>query len=356
MNELTKKFRKSLLRWNKLRNRREMPWKGEKDPYKIWLSEIILQQTRVEQGLSYYNRFISRFPDISRLAAARDNEVFKLWEGLGYYSRCRNLLTTARKIKSEYKGEFPDRYDDILKLPGIGPYTAAAISSFAFSLPHAVVDGNVIRVLSRYFLIDKAFDNAEGKKIFTALASELLDQSKPGIYNQAIMDFGATVCKPAPLCESCLLSKDCKAYAASMQGSLPLRSKKITKKNRWYYYFLVEHQGRLHYRKRSGRDIWENLHEFILFESEKEIKPAQAAEKTFGKGNFRISALSEPFSQILTHQQVNARFARVELLRGGHVPSGYATASPATLRKKAFPRLIARYITETGMFRKSPSK
>lgn len=356
MNELINKFRKSLLRWNELRNRREMPWKGEKDPYKIWLSEIILQQTRVEQGLSYYNHFISRFPDISRLAAARDNDVFKLWEGLGYYSRCRNLLTTARKINSEFKGKFPDRYDDILKLPGIGPYTAAAISSFAFNLPHAVVDGNVIRVLSRYFLIDTAFDTTEGKKIFTVLASELLDQSKPGIYNQAIMDFGATVCKPAPLCQGCMLGKDCKAYAASMQGSLPVRSKKITRKTRWFYYFLVEHQGRLHYRKRSGRDIWENLHEFILFESEKEIKPALAAEKTFGKGNFRIAGLSEPFSQTLTHQQVNARFARVELLRDGHVPSGYATASPAALHKKAFPRLIARYITDTGMFKKSPSK
>jgi A/G-specific adenine glycosylase len=167
------------------------PWKGEKDPYKIWLSEIILQQTRVEQGLDYYNRFVKVFPDINKLAKASDKKVFKMWEGLGYYSRCRNLLATARYISKERKGNFPNSYKEINDLKGIGPYTASAISSFAFNLPHAVVDGNVFRVLARIFGIKTPTDTTEGKKLFNALAEELLDKKQPGIYNQSIMDFGA---------------------------------------------------------------------------------------------------------------------------------------------------------------------
>ena len=190
-----------------------MPWKGEKDPYRIWLSEIILQQTRVEQGLSYYNNFIRTFPDIHKLAKAQDTTIFKLWEGLGYYTRCRNLIATARYISKELKGKFPSSYEDILALKGIGPYTAAAISSFAFNLPHAVVDGNVFRVLARIFGIDIPVDSAAGKNFFTILANELLDAKQPGLFNQAIMDFGAVQCKPAaPLCTTCVFKKTCAAF------------------------------------------------------------------------------------------------------------------------------------------------
>jgi len=185
--ESKSRFASLLLKWNKEKNDRQMPWKGEKDPYKIWLSEIILQQTRVEQGLSYYNAFIKTFPDVHKLAKAPDAKVFKLWEGLGYYTRCRNLLITARFISKEKKGVFPDSYETIKELKGIGPYTAAAISSFAFNLPHAVVDGNVFRVLARVFGIATPTDTTEGKKMFTALAEELLDRKQPGLYNQAIM-------------------------------------------------------------------------------------------------------------------------------------------------------------------------
>ena len=190
-----------------------MPWKGEKDPYKIWLSEIILQQTRVEQGLNYYHRFIKTFPDVHQLGKAPDAKVFKLWEGLGYYTRCRNLIATARYISKELNGEFPAAYDEIKALKGIGPYTAAAISSFAFNLPHAVVDGNVFRVLSRIYGIQTPIDSTEGKKYFTRLANEKLDKELPGVYNQAIMDFGAIVCKPAsPLCGDCVFNKICFAF------------------------------------------------------------------------------------------------------------------------------------------------
>lgn len=338
--------------WNRRQNRREMPWKGIRDPYRVWLSEIILQQTRVEQGLSYYNKFIARYPDIKKLAAARDNDVFKLWEGLGYYSRCRNLLITARQIVRERDGRFPDKYEEILKLPGVGPYTAAAISSFVYELPHAVVDGNVIRVLSRYFMISVPFDTTAGKKFFSAHAGKCLDASRPGAYNQAIMDFGATVCKPVPLCSQCPLSKDCLSFKESRQQSFPVKEKKITKKNRWLIYFIVEDQGGIYFRKRSTRDIWQNLHEFILFESDRSNDPEEAAAQLFGKGNFRILRRSDPYSQLLTHRQVNARFIHVQLIRKGKAPEGYRLASHAALKRKAFPRLIAGYITESGLFGK----
>src|ERR1700749_1524911 len=194
-------FTTLLLKWHNGKNSRVMPWKGEKNPYKIWLSEVILQQTRVEQGWSYYEKFVETFPTIHDLATAPEQKVFKLWEGLGYYSRCKNLIATAKRIDTEYKGVFPSTYEELLQLKGIGPYTAAAISSFAFGLPHAVVDGNVNRVLARDFGIETPFDTTEGKKIFSILAQELLDKKNSSAYNQAIMDLGATVCTPRnPLC------------------------------------------------------------------------------------------------------------------------------------------------------------
>src|SRR5882757_84990 len=198
-------FSDHLLKWHKGKNDRKMPWKGEKNPYKVWLSEVILQQTRVQQGWAYYENFLKAFPTIHDLAIAPEQKVFKLWEGLGYYSRCRNLIATAKKIDAEYNGQFPNTYGEILALKGIGPYTAAAIASFAFRLPHAVVDGNVTRVLSRYFGISTPIDTTAGKKLFTELADALLDKEQADIYNQAIMDLGATICLPRnPLCTACM--------------------------------------------------------------------------------------------------------------------------------------------------------
>src|SRR5688572_13533166 len=221
--ELLSKFPAILIRWNKHQNVRQMPWKGEKDPYKIWLSEIILQQTRVDQGLKYYEKFVSHFPNIRQLAAAKDEKIYKLWEGLGYYSRCRNLIVTARFISKNLNGKFPDTFEDILALKGVGHYTASAIASFAYNFPHAVVDGNVFRVLSRIFGIKKPTDSTEGKKLFSQLAFELLDKKQPGIYNQALMDFGAVICKPYPLCSICVFKDQCFAFKNDLVNQLPIK-------------------------------------------------------------------------------------------------------------------------------------
>ncbi|MEI2747774.1 MAG: hypothetical protein V9E88_03310 [Ferruginibacter sp.] len=210
-----------------------MPWKEEKDPYKIWLSEIILQQTRVEQGTAYYNNFIRHYPNINQLAAAPESAVFKLWEGLGYYTRCKNLIATAKFISVELKGKFPGTYEDVLALKGVGPYTAAAIVSFAYNQPYAVVDGNVMRVLARFFAIDTAIDSNEGKKIFSTLANQLIDQKNAGLYNQAIMDFGATVCKPQqPLCASCNTCKKLQCIQSRHRSwNIRLKKNQLPKSN-----------------------------------------------------------------------------------------------------------------------------
>jgi A/G-specific adenine glycosylase len=217
-------FSKKLLHWNKTKNFRTMPWKGEKDPYKIWLSEIILQQTRVEQGWTYYENFIKAFPTVHHLAKAPRKRIFKLWEGLGYYNRCKNLIETAKRISKNYKGKFPRDYQEIKSLKGIGPYTAAAIASFAFNLPFAAVDANVERALSRYFGMSTPTDTADGKRMFAELAGALLDKKNPGIFNQAMMDFGAVICKPKnPLCTICPQQKDCEAYKHQLVDVLPVK-------------------------------------------------------------------------------------------------------------------------------------
>ncbi|MCW3092026.1 MAG: A/G-specific DNA-adenine glycosylase, partial [Ferruginibacter sp.] len=260
-------FVKNLIKWNQNENTRDMPWKGEKDPYKIWLSEIILQQTRVIQGLDYYHRFVNSFPTIEDLAAASDNKVFKLWEGLGYYTRCKNLIATAKYVSDQLHGKFPEEYEQILALKGIGPYTAAAISSFAFNLPYAVVDGNVFRVLSRYFGIATPTDSKEGIKLFNELANKLLDTKNPGTYNQSLMDFGAVICKPQlPLCAGCILKRRCVAFLQGSVHQLPVKEKSIVKKTRWFYYLVINYKDYLYVQKRSAGDIWENLYEFILIE------------------------------------------------------------------------------------------
>jgi len=218
-----------------------MPWKGEKNPYLIWLSEIILQQTRVEQGWEYYNRFVSTYPTVDTLAAAPLDEVMKLWEGLGYYSRCRNLHETAKFISEKLSGQFPSTYQELLSLKGVGAYTAAAIGSFAFDIPVAVVDGNVQRIISRYFGICTPIDTAQGKKLYSDLASKLLDTNSPALYNQAIMDFGATICKPQqPLCKDCPFNKECEAFTYGNVKMLPVKQKKLVRKQRYFNYFLVK--------------------------------------------------------------------------------------------------------------------
>ena len=344
-------FTKELLRWNKYDNARVMPWKNEKDPYKIWLSEIILQQTRVEQGWDYYNRFITAFPDIEKLAGASEQKIFKMWEGLGYYTRCKNLIATARLITKEKKGKFPNSYQDILALKGVGPYTAAAIASFAFNLNHAVVDGNVFRVLSRFFGINNAINSTEGKKIFTILANELVDKNKPGIYNQAIMDFGAVICKPKnPLCNICLLKTKCKALLNNLTDKLPVKEGSITIKSRWVYYLLVEYKGRIYVRKRGAKDIWENLYEFILLETDrlmtiKKIKETPLFKRIGKKNKIEVISISKLHRQKLTHQIIQGRFIHLKAKHALSLPE-YRAVSLKELNKLPFPRFINGYIAE----------
>lgn len=349
-----KTFVPTLLRWNKEKNTRQMPWKGEKDPYKIWLSEIILQQTRVEQGLNYYNNFLKTFPDIHKLAKAADEKVFKLWEGLGYYSRCRNLLVTARYISKELNGKFPDNYEDIRKLKGVGPYTAAAISSFAFNLPYAVVDGNVFRVLARIFGITVPIDSTDGKKYFATLADNLLDKKQPGFYNQAIMDFGAVVCKPvAPLCLNCGFKKFCSAFINNKINELPVKEKKISIKKRWFYYLVLEYKNEIAIRQRIEKDIWQDLYEFPLIETEKEIDKKnilKQAEKNkwVHKGKYELLAVSPLFKQQLSHQLIAGQFIKLKL-KGKHDPAiNWIWVTKSRIGKFAFPRFINQYLNEKG--------
>ena len=351
MIDTKKYFTTRLLRWNIADNDRPMPWKGEKDPYKIWLSEVILQQTRVLQGWDYYNRFVNAFPTIQHLAKAPETKVFKLWEGLGYYTRCKNLIATAKFIVETHRGKFPHYYEEILRLKGVGPYTAAAIGSFAFDLPYAVVDGNVFRVLSRYFGIIKAIDSTEGKKLFTRLANELLDKKIPGIYNQALMDLGAVVCKPQlPLCTICPLKSKCIAHLKGMTGILPVKEKTILKKKRWFYYVMAEYNGTVYVRKRSSKDIWQNLFEFILTEtpaaiSAKQLKDIPLVNVSSAKKDLEIKHISNIHRQQLTHQLIQGQFIHVLLKRPVQL-KGYKTVTNRQLQKLPFPKFITGYLAE----------
>jgi len=346
--ELLLKFPALLMQWNSQQNTRKMPWKGEKDPYKIWLSEIILQQTRVDQGWKYYEKFITVFPDINKLAAAKDEKVYKLWEGLGYYSRCKNLIETARFISKKLNGKFPDTFEEILSLKGVGTYTASAIASFAYNLPYAVVDGNVFRVLARVFGIKKPIDSTEGKKLFSRLAIELLDKKQPGIYNQALMDFGAVICKPQnPICNNCVLRDHCFAFKNDLVNRLPVKQKKIKITVRWFNYLLIEYGGSIYIRKRTVNDIWKNLYEFVLIEtttnaSAKRLLKKAEKEKILKKDSYKVESISPLYSQQLSHQKIQGRFIKITLKKEFALP-GFRPVSSKQLSRHAFPRFINAY-------------
>jgi A/G-specific adenine glycosylase len=345
-------FTKILMQWNESVNNRTMPWKGEKDPYKVWLSEIILQQTRVEQGWAYFEKFVQNYPTINALANADDEAVFKLWEGLGYYNRCKNLLFTARFIHNNLNDQFPSSYDDILQLKGVGPYTAAAIASFCFNQSYAVVDGNVFRVLARFFGIHAAIDGNDGKKIFATLAHEQLDKSNPGKYNQAIMDFGATVCKPSlPLCHSCMLRKKCIAYEKGLVNALPIKEKTLQKKQRWFTYVLFERNNKMLVRKRIENDIWQNLFEFYLIETDDNPKWSDDSIKDFLFNQFEISSIknisifnAEP--QQLTHQTIKGWFIKIQLHSIPPILSSneFNWVTKSQIAKIAFPKFINQFL------------
>lgn len=352
---MEKAFTRLLMNWHKKENTRKMPWKGEKDPYRIWLSEIILQQTRVSQGLAYYEAFVKKYPNIHLLASANDATVFKLWEGLGYYNRCKNLLHTARTIVNEHEGVFPNQYNDLLALKGIGSYTAAAIASFAYDLPYAVVDGNVFRVLSRYFGITEPIDSSQGKELYAQLANRLLDITAPGSYNQAIMDFGAMVCKPfSPHCSSCPLQKKCTAFREGLVSRLPFKEKSIQRKLRWFYYFVFETDGKIMVRKRTGKDIWQNLYEPYLLESDKSVFWDEKSVKDWlkevaGIKKAEMTYVSEVITQQLTHQQIKGQFIRIKLPATPGFLARYEQLPAKNLRKRAFPRFVTQHF-ESALF------
>lgn len=332
-----------------MQNKRTMPWKGEKNPYKIWISEIILQQTRVEQGLAYYENFIRLFPNVFTLANAKDEEVFKAWEGLGYYSRCKNLLYTARQIVSEYSGNFPDNYPSLLNLKGIGAYTAAAISSFAYGLPHAVVDGNVLRVLARYFGNSTAIDSTAGKKFFAHLADSLIDATQPAAFNQAIMDFGATVCKPlSPVCFDCPLSSKCVAFATGTINTLPVKDKKLKRKKRFFTYFIFELNGSVYVKKRTGKDIWENLFEFYLLEDTRlkkwTKKSVHNEMQKLGIEQYDLIYISQNNVQQLTHQTISGCFIKIELVTPPTTLDSYTEVDSKTIQLLPFPKFINKHV------------
>ena len=347
-----------LLDWHINSNKREMPWKGERDPYKIWLSEIILQQTRVEQGMAYYEKFIINYPTIQDLASAKDEDIFKLWEGLGYYNRCKNLLYTARSIVEQKGGKFPLEYEDILELKGIGPYTAAAIASFAFNKPFAVLDGNVYRVLARLFAIDTPIDTSAGKKQFAALAQLILDKKYPALYNQAIMDFGATVCMPAnPNCSACKLQIICEGYKKGIVNRLPIKEKVLLKKNRWLYYFIIQFGNKVLVEKRILKDIWDNLFEFYLLESNEQLTLDKSSVQAFfyqhlGINNIEVVSISSVQKQQLTHQQIRGQFICVNI---SYIPENlkhHKWLSAEEIHKLAFPRYINQYLESNPIFNK----
>lgn len=343
-------FTQKLIDWHLKSNKRTMPWKGEKEPYKIWISEIILQQTRAAQAVSYYNNFIKTFPSIESLAAASGEAVFKVWEGLGYYTRCKNIIFTARYIVNNLNRKFPDTYNGIIALKGIGPYTAAAISSFAFGLPHAVLDGNVFRVLSRYFGEMLPIDSAQGKKHFATLANELLYKTDSSAYNQAIMDFGATVCKPQiPKCNNCIFKKHCIAYKEGLVNKLPVKEKRLIKKSRQFTYFVFNINNKILVNKRTEKDIWQNLYEFYLVETEKEYDDLnteieELLRQQLCVDRFAINNISPVFRQQLTHQTIYGRFINVTLPKIPDALSHFQAVKKEDLMLLAFPKFIHQYL------------
>lgn len=347
-----KYFTTQLLDWHHNDNDRSLPWKSEKDPYKIWLSEIILQQTRALQGLPYYLKFTTTYPTVRDLAAANDEDVFRIWQGLGYYNRCKNMLATAKLVANDHNGIFPDSYDAILNLKGIGPYTAAAIASFAFGLPHAVVDGNVYRVLSRYFAIDTPFDTTEGKKQFAALAQELLAADNSSAYNQAIMDLGATVCTPrSPACMECPLQKNCIAYRQGMVHLLPVKSKKVQVATRFFNYIVLEKEGKIWLRKRSGKDIWENLYEPLLIETTA-AAGKQEVLQAWGQGNDVPGlAYAGKGTQRLTHRIIESTFFTADLTSGIELPADGQWMTKEDMAKIAYPKTVLDFFTKNNYIR-----
>lgn len=329
--------------------RRDLPWRDSADPYAIWLSEVILQQTRVDQGMAYWHRFLERFPDVATLAAATEDEVLKLWQGLGYYSRARNLLAAAREIAARHGGHLPGRYDELRKLPGIGPYTAAAISSIAFHEPQAAVDGNVYRVLARVFGIDAPIDQPAGQRRFAELAQQVLDPARPGDHNQAMMELGALVCLPKrPVCTECPLATRCVALADGCVDRLPVKAGRTQVRERHFNFLHIEDAGGIFMERRNGQDIWKGLYQLPLLETARAAGRAGllSALRTNVPGPWTGASKRMEAVHLLTHQRIHLVFWHLQAPSGVEPPSNWFEVGLEKVGELAVPKPIERYLAE----------
>jgi A/G-specific adenine glycosylase len=351
-------FAKKIIAWYE-ENKRPLPWRETKDPYKIWLSEVILQQTRVAQGLQYYHRFVDRFPTVDSLASAGEQDVLRLWQGLGYYTRARNLHKGAKKVIHEFHGEFPSSFSELQKIPGIGSYTAAAIASISFGERVAVVDGNVFRVLARVFGVDDDILSGKGKTVFFKLANELIPLEQPDTFNQAIMEFGALHCVPKnPACEVCVFKKQCVAYDRDLQSVLPVKSKKQKSRKRFFYYFVFIKGKKILMRERGEKDIWHGLHDFYLTELE---KPHKKTENLLEKSGLPESLkkiitpghLSTVYKHVLSHQTLYVTFIELPWdtkigAAASLTAKGYKFYPRQKISELPKPVLITRFLKDKG--------
>ncbi len=331
-----------------LQEKRDLPWRGSTDPYSIWLSEVILQQTRVDQGTPYYHRFLSAFPNVGALAAASEDEVLKLWEGLGYYSRARNLHAAAKQVMSEHKGRFPSNHEGLRSLKGIGPYTAAAIGSIAFRLRVACVDGNVIRVMARFHGITDPVDSTTVAKEIDRLAQEALDREHPGDHNQAMMELGATVCLPKnPRCGDCPLREGCVTLRLGLMDSIPFKAKRTKVRDRFFHYMVLSDGERTLVERREGGDIWQGLYQFPLVESDRALSPDEALKFAPWADEALFRQSVGPFRHLLSHQRIHALFFewRTDTLPA----SDYQPVTWDSLHHLAFPRLVHRFLEKKSL-------
>ncbi|GAB3250374.1 A/G-specific adenine glycosylase [Larkinella harenae] len=344
-------FSTTLLRWYE-HHKRDLPWRHTRDPYLIWLSEIILQQTRVAQGRPYYERFVLAYPTVATMAAADERDLLRLWQGLGYYSRARNMHRTAEYVAGPLGGHFPETYQELLKLPGVGAYTAAAIASFAFNEKVAVVDGNVYRVLARIFGIEEDITTTSAKKTFLTLANELIQLSdQPATHNQAIMEFGAIQCTPvSPDCLICPFQQQCQAYLTGRQRFLPVKSKKTAVRERYFNYIVIRQGDRIALKKRTQKDIWQHLYDFCLVETEEPMEAfrelPEGAVLNWVLQEGILKGLSDEKTHVLSHQRIRARFWLVDIPedRNVQLPDGLFFCKPSDTERLPKPILIVDYL------------
>lgn len=332
------------------KNQRDLPWRASKEPYKVWISEIILQQTRVAQGIDYYEAFVAAFPTIKDLALADEEQVLKLWQGLGYYSRARNIHFTAKYIYFNLQNKFPTNYKDLLKLKGVGPYTAAAISSICYNEKQAAVDGNVYRVLSRVFNINTPINSSAGIKEFQCLADSLINTQSPGDYNQALMELGAIICTPKKAnCQQCPLQSKCIAFSKNLVGELPVKEKKIIIKNRFLNYYCIEHQNQILINKREKKDIWLNLYDFPVDEFNSAIEFANEAPSEYllnlvGGQDFVVKK-SISYKHKLSHQHLHINIQHIKPVNY-IIQNKYILLNKIEILKLPVPKPIEEFLKE----------